>query len=100
MPWITVATVVLLAYALVDAITTDTHLVRHLPKLLWVVVVVLVPIIGPLCWIFLGRPRGGSLLPGTTGESEYVPRRDTRRPLAPDDDPEFLRRLGDPRDDR
>jgi hypothetical protein len=96
----TIATVVLLAYALVDVIATDTQLIRNLPKFIWVFVVILVPIVGPMSWLVLGRPRGGSLLPGTTARDSVAPQHDRRRPLAPDDDPEFLRRLGDPRDDR
>lgn len=98
MHWLTIATVVLIAYSLVDAIATDAHLVRNLPKLLWVVVIVLLPLLGSLCWLALGRPRGGSLLPGTTGDAQAPPR-DPKRPIAPDDDPEFLRRLRDPRND-
>jgi len=100
----TFVTVALLAYALVDVIATDAHLIRNLPKLIWVFVVILVPIVGPLSWLALGRPRGGSLLPGTTSRDQTAPtsarRIDPRRPVAPDDDPEFLRRLGDPRDER
>ena len=100
MPFLTIASFALIAYALVDVITTDAHLIRNLPKLLWVLVIILVPIIGPLTWLLLGRPQGASLLPGTTSRDAAAPRRQRRQPLAPDDDPDFLRRLGDPRDER
>jgi hypothetical protein len=96
----TILTVVLLAYALVDVIATEISLIRNLPKAVWALVVIFVPIIGPISWLVFGRPRGGSLLPGTTARDYTVPHRDRRRPMAPDDDPEFLRRLSDPRDDR
>ena len=99
MHWVTFATIALIAYALVDVITTDSHLIRYLPKLVWLIVVIFVPILGPVTWLLLGRPRGGSLLPGTIGGGQAAPGRN-RQPLAPDDDPDFLRRLGDPRDDR
>ncbi|MEO6713609.1 MAG: PLDc N-terminal domain-containing protein [Mycobacteriales bacterium] len=99
MHWLIIASVLLLAYSLVDVVATDTHLIRQLPKPVWVVVV-LVPFFGGLMWLLAGRPRGGSLLPGTTGD-QHVQRPSNRsRPLAPDDDPEFLRRLRDPRDER
>lgn len=101
MHWLTIATVALTAYALVDVIATDSHLIRYLPKLVWLMVVILVPVLGGLTWLILGRPRGGSLLPGTTSNDQAAPKRGQRgRPLAPDDDPDFLRRLGDPRDER
>lgn len=101
--FIAIVEFVLLAYALVDIIATEARIIRNLPKLVWLPVVILVPVVGPLSWLALGRPRGGSLLPGTTSQEYALPRRDrrdSRQPLAPDDDPDFLRRLGDPRDDR
>lgn len=100
MPALSILYIALLAYALVDVITTDAHLIRNLPKLIWVLVIVFVVILGPILWLLLGRPRGASLLPGTTSRDAAVPRRQRQRPLAPDDDPDFLRRLGDPRDER
>jgi len=106
MQWVTFATIALIAYALVDVITTDSHLIRYLPKLVWLIVVIFAPILGPITWLLLGRPRGGSLLPGTVSRDQGAPgsrgrqSNGMRQPLAPDDDPDFLRRLGDPRDDR
>jgi hypothetical protein len=88
----------LFSYALVDVIATDSALIRNLPKLAWLAVVVLVPILGPLSWIVLGRPHGAAALPGTTG-TPAPPRPKKRQPIAPDDDPEFLRRLGGRGDD-
>lgn len=100
MPYVALLVIALFAYTLVDVVATDQHLIRNLPKPLWTVVV-LAPIAGPIAWLLLGRPRGASLLPGATGQSSEPARRtDPRHVVAPDDDPEFLRRLGDPRDDR
>jgi hypothetical protein len=83
----------LFSYSLVDLIATDAALIRNLPKLAWLAVIILVPIVGPLCWIVLGRPHGAAVLPGTQGVAG-PPRPKTRQqPLAPDDDPDFLRRL-------
>ncbi len=82
----------LFSYSLVDLIATDSALIRNLPKLAWLAVIILVPILGPVAWIALGRPHGAALLPGTQGVAG-PPRSKAKRPLAPDDDPEFLRRL-------
>ena len=84
--------VVLLVYALVDLVTTPARQVRTLPKPLWFVVV-LPPVFGPVAWLLAGRPakadRGRAAPPA--------------RPVAPDDDEDFLRELRrrgrDPRDD-
>lgn len=76
-----VATVVLTVYALVDAALFDRNRIRGLPRFAWILVVLFIPIIGPLLWIVVGRGRrsSGSRQPRT---------------MAPDDDLEFLGRLG------
>ena len=66
-------------YALVDCWGSDGPSVRLLPRPLWFLVV-LVPIVGPVLWLVAGRPRD-------------LPDAALPRPVAPDDDPEFLRRL-------
>ena len=87
-------TLVLLVYALVDLTRTPGAQVRTLPKPLWYVVLLLLPLVGSLGWLLLGRPRRGD-----TAEAASPP----VRPIAPDDDEDFLRELRrrsrDPRDD-
>ena len=83
----------LFAYAVVDIVSTPASAVRTLPKALWFVVV-LPPLFGPLAWLFFGRARR------PRGETPAAP---PARPVAPDDDEDFLRdlrrRSRDPRDD-
>jgi hypothetical protein len=43
-------------WALVDVITTDASACRNLPKAMWVVIVLLIPGIGALVWVMIGRP--------------------------------------------
>ncbi|WP_111719594.1 PLDc N-terminal domain-containing protein [Homoserinimonas sp. OAct 916] len=73
-----VAAVVFTVYAVIDCAFTAPYRVRGLPKAAWVVVVILLPVIGGVLWFWIGRGR----------ESGRV------RSMAPDDDPEFLNRLG------
>ncbi len=73
----------LAVYALVDWSRTDAARVRLLPKLLWLLVIVLVALFGPLAWLLVGRDRGA-------GRARPV---EPPRPMAPDDDPDFLRDL-------
>lgn len=77
-------------YCLFDAITTPDEEARNLPKLLWVVVILLLPFAGGLFWLLLGRPNGG---PAPRGP--LPPPRPSRpeAPKGPDDDPDFLRDL-------
>jgi hypothetical protein len=47
-------------WALYDVVTSDAGAVRNLPKVMWVVIVLLLsPLalnLGPILWVFLGRP--------------------------------------------
>lgn len=72
----------LTVYAVVDCIQTDDARVKHLPKIAWVVLIVLVPWVGPIAWLLAGRQR--SLPPR---------RRPSAGPRGPEDDPDFLRNL-------
>ena len=66
-------------YCTVDVIQTPEKAVRTLPKIAWLVVVLLLAVIGPAAWLVAGRPR--------TGRAVQRP----PRPRGPDDDPEFLK---------
>jgi len=48
---------VLWIYCIYDVITTDDVIIRHLPKLVWLLIVLLLVDIGSILWLGLGRPR-------------------------------------------
>ncbi len=75
-----VVIVALSIFAAIDSLMTDVRRVRGLPKVLWVVVILFLPVIGAVLWLTLGKDRG-------RGEK-------VTRNVAPDDDPEFLRKIG------
>lgn len=72
--------VVVTLYCLIDIAQVDGSRVRLMPRWLWALVVC-IPYLGALLWFVLGRPTKPAS--GTR----------TRRPRAPDDDPDFLRGL-------
>jgi hypothetical protein len=41
---------------LIDVIVVDELRVRNLPKVLWVLIVLLLPFVGSVAWLILGRP--------------------------------------------
>lgn len=91
--------IALAVYAAVDVTNSDSDDRRGLPAGLWLVLVVVLPIVGPLLWFMVSRSQraaraGGPTSGGSTaGPSTSGPTRPRRGPVAPDDDPEFLWRL-------
>ena len=71
----------LLIYCMVECIQTPRHRVRVLPKAAWIFIILLLPLLGPGLWMAFGRAKGRSAPDQRKG------------PRAPDDDPEFLRRV-------
>lgn len=82
-----VALLVFTVYCIVDAVQSDEHQVRGLPKILWILLVLIFPLAGGLAWLIAGRPK--SILDVIFGDRDAG--RGPRGPLGPDDDPDFLR---------
>ncbi|MEW1697765.1 PLD nuclease N-terminal domain-containing protein [Streptomyces sp. NPDC093249] len=79
----------LMIYAFIDCLNTPEEEVKHLPKPVWAIVVLLFSFVGAIGWIVAGKqrkPRGRGAPGGW---------------VAPDDNPEFLKSLREekPRDE-
>jgi hypothetical protein len=76
--------VALYIYFIIDVVRTPKSQARTFPKWLWLMLVIILPLLGGLLWLLLGRtwPQGGGFWR-------------KRGPTAPDDDPRFLRKLED-----
>ena len=75
-----VVVVAVTIFAVVDSAMTSRERVRGISKALWILVILVFPVVGPILWFIIGKDRStGAGKPG--------------RRLGPDDDPEFLRRL-------
>lgn len=81
-------------FCIIDVITTPEGECRNLPKLLWLLMVIILPDIGSLAWLIAGRNwnRQPANLPykGNRGTPPPAPR---MRATNPDDDEEFLASL-------
>ncbi|WP_425955118.1 PLDc N-terminal domain-containing protein [Xylanimonas sp. McL0601] len=86
---LTLAIIGLIVYAIADVAGARKEETGGLPKWLWVVVILLVPVVGALAWIMVRRTGGPA--PSSHGSSTSGPRH--TGPVAPDDDPDFLWRL-------
>ncbi|MFI7010458.1 PLD nuclease N-terminal domain-containing protein [Streptomyces sp. NPDC050145] len=79
-------------YAFIDCLNTPEEEVRGLPKVVWVIIILLFGevLIGPIAWLVAGKQRG---VPagGSTPSEWHRGHRATY--VAPDDNPEFLQSL-------
>jgi hypothetical protein len=66
-------------YALLDVLLGDATDQRALPKPAWVLVVLIVPVVGPVAWFVLGRPTGDTSGRGAPAASRRPGPDDPRR---------------------
>jgi hypothetical protein len=78
------AQLVLMVLGLISALSAGR--VRTMPRFLWVLVILLIPLVGPIAYFLAGRPRPAPREGGPV-------RRPPARPMSPDDDPDFLRSM-------
>ena len=79
-----VAVAIFQIFTTVYAASANRNQVRVLPKFVWVLLCLFIPVIGGLLYITIGRP-----IDGDSGQGA-----ERSRPIAPDDDADFLRDLG------
>jgi len=77
-----------LVVALIDCLSTDKAEIRNLPKIVWILLIVVFSPVGGIAWFLTGRPKAE--VPAGSGTTTAKP-----RPVAPDDNPDFLRSLGE-----
>lgn len=78
-------------FAFIDCLNTPEKEIRKLPKVAWVIIILLFGqvLLGPIAWFAVGRPRKNAPY-GATRPQE-------RRWVAPDDNPEFLKSINEGR---
>jgi hypothetical protein len=95
---------VLTIVALISCLSADDDEVRALPRPVWVIVILVLPVVGATIYLAAGRPAPGGAGTAPDGARSAGPAGriwrtaaglSTRRSrtVAPDDDPEFLRSI-------
>lgn len=82
-------------FCIIDVITTPDGAARNLPKLVWLLIVLILPDIGSIVWLVAGHPWNATApnLP-YKGNRGFAPApRTPARSSNPDDDEEFLANL-------
>ena len=57
---LSIATIGLMVFVLVDIITTEEWRIRNLNKVIWVILVIFLPLVGSIIWFLAGRPSSNS----------------------------------------
>ena len=83
---VAVALLVLWVFCILDVISTEEALCRSLPKYLWLFIVIILPDVGSIAWLLLGRPAGAGFRLGSQ-VGVYKPQ---KRAIGPEDSPDFL----------
>lgn len=71
-------------YAFIDCITTDEKDIRHIPKPIWAILVLLFPLVGSIAWLIAGKKPTAGIGSAGGRRGGWV---------APDDNPDFLKSL-------
>jgi len=94
---ISVVGLVLWIFCVIDSISARQDNVRNLPKVAWVIIVLLFPFVGSLAWLVAGRPRSSErrLQAWERSQPEFPEYNRPGRAAAsdPEKDAEFLRQL-------
>ena len=83
---VAVALLVLWVFCILDVISTEEVLCRNLPKYVWLLIVIILPDVGSIAWLLLGRPVGAGFRLG----SQIGVYRPQKRAIGPEDSPNFL----------
>jgi hypothetical protein len=77
--------------ALISCLSTEDGDINAIPRLWWILIILFFPLVGSIAWFVAGRTRTQPRSTRPAGGG--FPEGKRRRPVAPDDDPEFLRSL-------
>jgi phospholipase D-like protein len=83
-----IALIFLWIFCIFDVITTPPEDARNMPKVLWLLVVLIVPDVGSVAWLVLGRPRRARVSFAQPRPPRTEPTRG--RPRGPEDSPQFM----------
>ncbi|WP_260430793.1 PLD nuclease N-terminal domain-containing protein [Nocardioides sp. LS1] len=93
---VAVVSFALWVYCLIDVISTPEARMRNLPKVVWVLLVLIFPLVGSIAWLVAGRAETNARRSAHEREAPGFPEYDRPGRAAPADpakDEEFLRQV-------
>jgi phospholipase D-like protein len=86
---------VLWIFCILDVITTPENAFRNLPKIVWLLIVIMLLDVGSIVWLLAGRNWNAKARSGSMANARQPAPRARPRATNPDDDDEFLAGLRD-----
>ncbi|MEO7804941.1 MAG: PLD nuclease N-terminal domain-containing protein [Actinomycetota bacterium] len=77
-------------YCIFDVISTDEVLIQNLPKMVWLILVIILPSIGSIVWLVIGRPYGQGFRPGGAAPPRRPMSTHEHRAIGPEDSPRYI----------
>ncbi len=79
--------------ALISCLSAEEGDIKGLPRFGWIIVILLFPLVGSIAWFIAGKERYSTPKNTWRPGSGFPENERPRRTVAPDDDPDFLRKL-------
>ena len=93
--FIFVVELILTITALISCLSAEDGAVRALPRIAWVIIILLFPVVGAVVYFAVGRPVTAARRTNVWRPGSGFPEANRPKPTrAPDDDPEFLESIG------
>lgn len=91
LPILLIVDLILVVAALISCLSAEDEDIRALPRVVWVLIILLFSPVGPIAWFVAGRERTVRARRTWRQGSGFPEHERPGRTVAPDDNPEFLR---------
>lgn len=90
---LSIVSIILMVWCLIEAVSTDESRMRNLPKLWWILLILFFPLAGSIAWLVAGRPVVDGPRPGATPAFPEYERPGRAVPNDPVKDEDFLKKV-------
>ena len=90
---LSIVSIGLMVFSLIEAVSTDESRMRNLPKLWWILLILFFPLAGSIAWLVAGRPVVTAARQGSAPAFPEYDRPGRARPNDPVKDEDFLKNV-------
>ncbi len=90
---LSIVSITLMVFCLIEAVSTDQSRMRNLPKLGWILLILFFPLAGSIAWLVAGRPAVARPRPGAAPAFPEYDRPGRARSSDPVKDEDFLKKV-------